>query len=278
MAEWMPVREDLWTDPRILRMTDLLGADCLPGTGCALTSDDVTSKFLRAQAWARAHTATGTIRGASARTLDLVLRCDGFARAMEAVGWLEVGETYLRFPSWDTWNSQGAKARLYAARRQARKRSADRHAESVTPVTRASRAPRNNNRGQNNRGQDTVVVVQNNELQKRLCSLLLAITDGPNGRRVFDPAAAAAIARDGRCTEIRIRWAIDEIRRQAMRPRNPAGWLRKMVLDERIQPPSGWVESYNRERLARASAAAESQPVPPAHKETEPAAVAGERA
>jgi len=63
----------------------------------------------------------------------------GLSRAMVNVGWLrDHGDGTLSIPRWDRWLGQSAKKRLKAARRQARKRLADRHA-AVTPPSRSQR-------------------------------------------------------------------------------------------------------------------------------------------
>jgi hypothetical protein len=62
--------------------------------------------------WADSVTADGEIPHLTPDDLDAIVRQPGFGQAMLAVEWLEQNGHGLRFPKWDRWNSDSAKARL----------------------------------------------------------------------------------------------------------------------------------------------------------------------
>lgn len=264
--DWMPVRTNIWTNRRTLALVDVLAAGNLPGCG-TLTLDDVVSKVLRAWSWARDETTNGKLTGATARELDLIVRHDGFALALshERVGWLEIHEAtdagdqpYLRFPEWDKWNSKGAKARLQAALRQAKKRHVD-----VPDASRSRHAARGTNRRaeqsreQQRTEEDNAAVLSAlpDESVKRNCSLLLKLVDtdvkGSKPFPIFDGKACAAIAADARCSEMRIVWAVEKLRSMRTPPRKKAAWLRAMILEDDKAPSAEWVSKYQRGQLAK---------------------------
>ena len=71
---------------------------------------------------------------------------DGFAEAMEIVGWLRVRvirkKTILEFPNFDRHNGKPAKNRALATYRSQSYRMRQRHADTVTTVTKSSRSDR----------------------------------------------------------------------------------------------------------------------------------------
>lgn len=97
-----------------------------------LNVDDVVGKFFRVWRWVQTQTPNGTVRPADVTMVDRLVQFEGFARAMAACGWLEIGDGFLRFPRWNSHNSSNAKKRAIDNQRQARNRSAKCHAASVT--------------------------------------------------------------------------------------------------------------------------------------------------
>lgn len=109
-GDWIKMRSDLHTHPKIVRMASALKADRLRIVG-GLHS-----------AWCLfdVHSVDGFLDGYSPETLDDMIGFPGFSRAMMAVGWLEVDGENLVMPRFDEHNGQSAKRRAQDA---ARKRS-----------------------------------------------------------------------------------------------------------------------------------------------------------
>lgn len=116
-GDWIKMRADLFTHPKVVRISSALKADTLRTVGGLMS------------AWCLfdAHSDDGRLEGYSPEVLDAHLRWDGFAAAMIAVGWLEHDPTYgLALPRFDTHNGQSAKRRAQDAdrKREFRKASA----------------------------------------------------------------------------------------------------------------------------------------------------------
>lgn len=82
-----------------------------------------------------------------------------------------------------------------------------------------------------------------------LCSLLRALV-GRDGRKVFDPDAAAAIAAHPACSEMQVAWARERTRAAMARSKPPdseAAYLRGLI--ENKTPSPAWVERYRRKAL-----------------------------
>lgn len=109
-GDWIKMRSDLHTHPKIVRMASALKADRLRIVG-GLHS-----------AWCLfdVHSVDGFLDGYSPETLDDMIGFPGFSRAMMAVGWLDVDGENLVMPRFDEHNGQSAKRRAQDA---ARKRS-----------------------------------------------------------------------------------------------------------------------------------------------------------
>lgn len=90
---------------------------------------------MEAWEWADAETVDGHLPGSVPNDLDIAIGVEGMAAAMHNVGWLIFDSDGLRFPNWDYWNSESAKQRILATRRQQKRRSflsRQCHGESVT--------------------------------------------------------------------------------------------------------------------------------------------------
>jgi|GEM_PF-710869 len=115
-GDWIKMRADLHTHPKVVRMSSALKADRLRIVG-GLHS-----------AWCLfdVHSVDGYLDGYSPETLDDLIGFPGFARAMIAVGWLEDEGDNLVMPRFDAHNGQSAKRRAQDAdrKRNVRKASA----------------------------------------------------------------------------------------------------------------------------------------------------------
>ncbi|HGF8629984.1 TPA: hypothetical protein ACJCF4_000617 [Salmonella enterica subsp. enterica] len=115
-GDWIKMRANLHTHPKVVRMASALKADRLRIVG-GLHS-----------AWCLfdVHSVDGFLDGYSAETLDDLIGFPGFARAMMAVGWLEEEGESLVMPRFEAHNGQSAKRRAQDAdrKRNVRKASA----------------------------------------------------------------------------------------------------------------------------------------------------------
>lgn len=107
-GDWIKMRADLHTHPKVVRMASALKADRLRIVG-GLHS-----------AWCLfdVHSVDGLLDGYSADTLDDLIGFPGFARAMMAVGWLEESDESLVMPRFEAHNGQSAKRRAQDADRK----------------------------------------------------------------------------------------------------------------------------------------------------------------
>ncbi len=107
-ADWIKMRVDLFTHPKVVRISSALKADALRTVGGLMS---VWSLF-------DAHSVDGKLDGYTLETLDTHLRWDGFAAAMMAVGWLSTDGENVALPSFETHNGQSAKRRAQDADRK----------------------------------------------------------------------------------------------------------------------------------------------------------------
>ena len=107
-GDWIKMRADLHTHPKVVRMASALKADRLRIVG-GLHS-----------AWCLfdVHSVDGLLDGYSAETLDDLIGFPGFSRAMMAVGWLEENGKSLVMPRFEAHNGQSAKRRAQDADRK----------------------------------------------------------------------------------------------------------------------------------------------------------------
>ncbi|UPG86831.1 hypothetical protein L2Y94_05610 [Luteibacter aegosomatis] len=115
-GDWIKMRSDLFTHPKVVRMASALKADRLRVVGGLMS---VWCLF-------DAHSADGKIEGYDFGTVDELLNWSGFAAAMSAVNWLAQGDESLVLPDFDKHNGQSAKRRAQDAdrKREVRKASA----------------------------------------------------------------------------------------------------------------------------------------------------------
>ncbi|CUI05294.1 hypothetical protein [Massilia antarctica] len=123
-GEWIKMRTNLWSDPRVSRLCDLTGK----------AEATVVGALYWLWATADEHTRSGHMPGLSMAGIDRKTGIDGFGAALLAVCWIddtEGGITLLRF---DEHNGSSAKNRATTARRVAR------HAAGVRAATQAGGA------------------------------------------------------------------------------------------------------------------------------------------
>lgn len=113
-GDWIKMRTDLLTSPKVVRMASALNADRFRIVGGLLS---VWSLF-------DAHSADGSLTGYSLESLDDLAAWPGFGAAMVAVGWLVVEAESLDLPRFDAHNGASAKRRAQDADRKREVRSA----------------------------------------------------------------------------------------------------------------------------------------------------------
>lgn len=115
-GDWIKMRSDLFTHPKVVRMASALKADKLRTVGGLMS---VWCLFDE-------HSIDGELEGYTFDEVDDHLRWSGFSAAMCAIGWLSETEKGLSLPEFDTHNGQSAKRRAQDAdrKREVRKVSA----------------------------------------------------------------------------------------------------------------------------------------------------------
>jgi len=116
-GDWIKMRADLHTHPKVVRIASALDADRLRVVGALHAT------------WCLfdAHSVDGELDGYTTKTLNDMIGFDGFAQALIAVGWLDESDSSLCMPRFSEHNGQSAKRRAQEAdrKRNARKVSAD---------------------------------------------------------------------------------------------------------------------------------------------------------
>ena len=121
-GDWIKMRADLFTHPKVVRISSALNADTLRTVGGLMS---VWCLF-------DAHSEDGHLEGYGPDVLDAHLRWPGFSAAMIAVGWLCMdGESGLFLPDFDTHNGISAKRRAQEADRKRSERSSKSRPQTV---------------------------------------------------------------------------------------------------------------------------------------------------
>jgi hypothetical protein len=107
-GDWIKMRTDLFTHPKVVRISSALKADRLRTVGGLLS---VWCLF-------DAHSVDGKLEGYDAPTLDDLIGWQGFSAAMIAVGWIEQDGEGLALPSFERHNGVSAKRRAQDADRK----------------------------------------------------------------------------------------------------------------------------------------------------------------
>lgn len=123
-GDWIKMRTDLFTHPKIVRMSSALKADGRP----ALKADRLRTVGGLLSVWCLfdAHSADGRLASYSFEAVDEHVGIPGFAQAMADVEWLAQDAEGLVLPDFDKHNGQSAKRRAQDAdrKREVRKESA----------------------------------------------------------------------------------------------------------------------------------------------------------
>jgi hypothetical protein len=107
-GEWIKMRADLLTSPKVVRISSALKTDRLRVIGGLMA---VWCLF-------DIHSEDGVLNGYNLDALDGLVGWPGFGRAMERVEWLVVSGDSLSVPRFDEHNGQSAKRRAQEAQRK----------------------------------------------------------------------------------------------------------------------------------------------------------------
>lgn len=132
-GDWIKMRADLFTHPKVFKIAETLGIDELTAVGALFCF----------WAWADKHSVDGRVDGATPRLIDRASRMDGLSAALVSVDWLSVDNTGISIPSFSEHNGDSAKERSLKNQRQARWREKSKDAnvdakQSTQPPTEAS--------------------------------------------------------------------------------------------------------------------------------------------
>jgi hypothetical protein len=112
-GDWIKMRADLQTHPKVVRIASALDADRLRVIG-----------GLHA-VWCLfdAHSVDGSLCGYTPESLDSLVGFPGFTRAMESAEWIEIRGEALSLPRFDEHNGQSAKRRASESQRKRNERN-----------------------------------------------------------------------------------------------------------------------------------------------------------
>lgn len=113
-GDWIKMQCSLHDNPKVIRVARDVGLDRYA----------VLGRLQRLWSWASTHTLDGNLPGMSLRDIDSMLECEGFARALVTVSWVEEVPSPggLRLPRWDEHNTSSAKMRAMEQRKKQRQR------------------------------------------------------------------------------------------------------------------------------------------------------------
>lgn len=113
-GDWIKMRTNLDTDPRVLQIAEDLGLSELQVVGC----------LWKLWSWADEHTLDGNAVSVTEALLDRFTGVTGFAKSLRKVGWLEGEDRDLSFPRFDEHNGKTAKNRAQTKKRVEKSRNA----------------------------------------------------------------------------------------------------------------------------------------------------------
>lgn len=129
---WIKIRCDLWDDPRVSRICDLIGQ----------TEALVVGALVRLWSLADLHSVDGSLAYTYA-TIDRKVGVQGFAQAAAEVGWLDTSDSGgVVIPRFDKHNGTSAKQRAQAADRKRRERAGKSGSEDLSRNERDRNATR----------------------------------------------------------------------------------------------------------------------------------------
>lgn len=122
--DWIKIRIDLFDDPNVFIMSDIL----------SLNVPTVVGHLVTFWGWMDKHTPDGTSLKLSDSVIDKRIGVDGFAIALRQVGWLEGKDWALDIPKFDRHNGNSAKARsLEAEAKRLRRKEKEREQAQEPP-------------------------------------------------------------------------------------------------------------------------------------------------
>lgn len=107
-ADWIKMRVDLLTSPKVVRISSALNVDRLKAVGALFS------------AWCLfdVHSEDGKLPGYTPEVLDSIVGLPGLSNAMQSVGWLDYDGATLSMPRFNTHNGRSAKRRAEDAERK----------------------------------------------------------------------------------------------------------------------------------------------------------------
>lgn len=109
-GDWIKMRNDLPNDPAVYKIAAITKLDRFA----------VIGRLYAFWSWADKHAVDGRVDGATSHVVDDVTRHEGFADALAAVHWLQLGEEFIVLPHHERHNGESAKERGLKNARQAR--------------------------------------------------------------------------------------------------------------------------------------------------------------
>ncbi|NLS97427.1 MAG: hypothetical protein GXX96_35250 [Planctomycetaceae bacterium] len=118
-GDWIKMRCNLSSHPKVVKLASRL----------SVTRVTVIGALHAVWTVADQHATENGLLEMDAESLDVFAETPGFCRELEAVGWLEIGADFVKFPDYCEHNGTTAKTRASAQKRQRKSR------RGVTPVT-----------------------------------------------------------------------------------------------------------------------------------------------
>lgn len=114
-GDWVKMRKSLLADPRVVRISSALKADRFRTIGVLFSAWCLLDE----------QTIDGHLEGYTEQAFDEIIGINGIAQAMQSVGWLEIGDNFVKAPMFSEHNGQTAKRRAQESVRKMSARKAD---------------------------------------------------------------------------------------------------------------------------------------------------------
>lgn len=108
MSGWIKMQYGLWDNPKVVRIM----------SACEVDQPRVIGACFRLWSLADQYTQDGRLDGYDAAVIDVTVGVDGFAAAMEGVGWLVIEAQTVIVPRFEKHHGTGAKRRALDAKRK----------------------------------------------------------------------------------------------------------------------------------------------------------------
>jgi hypothetical protein len=231
-GDWIKMRTDLQTDPRVVTLAAQLKRNRLETVGALHAF------------WSLAdtHSVDGELPGYTPNALDEMIRIDGFTVALASVNWIEIRDNALVLPDFDKHNGQSAKRRAQAMERMRVAREASQDANTSATRDRGRERERENTNKQAPPPTNTPTTANypptvclsdfsfRDEVEEHCQKRLAGLTR--NKRPMFDAGAVRSISRNIRCTPERVEWAIAAFKQTIEKrkpPKNAAAYIRSLI-------------------------------------------------